>query len=76
MESKIDWLVRKVKDEMVSKNKIKNIIISIVRDELESFKKELEEMRKMMWNTMPYRRYPASHTEQISKVLGMFCRCL
>lgn len=51
MESKIDWLVRKVRDEMISKNEIKNIITSIVRDELEGFKKEMEEMKKM-WNTI------------------------
>lgn len=54
MELKIDWLVRKVRDEMINKrriNGIKNIITSIVRDELEGFKKELEDMKKM-WNSM------------------------
>lgn len=47
MELKIDWLVRKVRDEMINKSEIKNIITSIVRDELEGFKKELEDMKKM-----------------------------
>lgn len=36
---------------MINKNEIKNIITSIVRDKLEGFKKELEEMKKM-WNIM------------------------
>lgn len=51
MESKINWLMRKVRDEMINKSEIKNIITSIVRDDLESFKKELGHMRKM-WNIM------------------------
>lgn len=47
MDYKIDWLVKKVRDEMVGKNEIKNIITRIVRDELEGFRKEIEEMRKI-----------------------------
>lgn len=42
-------MVKKVRDEMVSKNEINNIITDIIRNELEGFKKELEEMKEMMW---------------------------
>lgn len=50
METKIDWLVRKIRDEMVNKNEIKSMIKDIVKDETDNLKKELEEMKKMIGN--------------------------
>ncbi|KAG7191190.1 hypothetical protein KM043_013985 [Ampulex compressa] len=38
----MDWLVMRVRDEIVIKNEIKNIITSMVREELKDFKKKLE----------------------------------
>lgn len=66
MESKIDWLVRKVRDEMIGKNEIKNIITSIVRDELEGFKKEMEEMKKM-WNIISAGDASRSYCEAVKE---------
>lgn len=48
MEKKIDWLVYKIKDDMVSKKEIKNMIIEIVKYETENLKKEMEEMKRMI----------------------------
>ncbi|KMR04821.1 hypothetical protein RF55_420 [Lasius niger] len=50
MEKKIDWLVYKIKDDMVSKKEIKNMIIDIVKYETENLKKEMEEMKRMIGN--------------------------
>lgn len=66
MESKIDWLVMKVRDEMINKNEIKNIITSIVRDELEGFKKELEDMKKM-WNIMSTGNVSRNYSEVVKE---------
>lgn len=63
MESKIDWLVKKIKDEMVSKKEIKSIITDIIKEELDEFKKEMEEMRKMIWNTRSDGDAPRSYSE-------------
>ncbi|RLU17704.1 hypothetical protein DMN91_009941 [Ooceraea biroi] len=65
MESKIDWLMRKIKDEMVSKNEIKGIIADIIKDELEDFKKEMEEMRKMIRNAMADEEAPRSYGDAV-----------
>lgn len=50
MEMKMDWLVRKIRNEMVNKNEIKNVIREIVKDETENLRREMEEMKKMMGN--------------------------
>ncbi|XP_071633985.1 replication protein A 70 kDa DNA-binding subunit-like [Temnothorax longispinosus] len=44
MEKKIDWLVYKINDEMVTKKEIKNIITDIVKFEADKLKKEMEEI--------------------------------
>ncbi|KAL6265885.1 hypothetical protein P5V15_002717 [Pogonomyrmex californicus] len=46
MEVKIDWLiktVREIKDEVACKNEIKTMIAKIIREELETFRRKLEE---------------------------------
>lgn len=48
MEKKIDWLVYKMKDDMVSKKEIKNMIIDVVKFETEKLRKEMEEMKMMI----------------------------
>lgn len=48
MDKKIDWLVHKIRDEMVSKKEIKNMIKDIVKYETENLKKEMEEMKRMI----------------------------
>lgn len=50
MEKKIDWLVYKIKEEMVSKKEIKNFITDIVKYETENLKKEMKEMKRMIEN--------------------------
>lgn len=45
IERKIDWLVYKIKDDMVSKKEIKNMIIDIVKYETENLGKEMEGMK-------------------------------
>ncbi|XP_077279098.1 uncharacterized protein LOC143906728 [Temnothorax americanus] len=66
METKIDWLVRKVRDEMIHKNEIKSIITSIVREELEGYRKELEEMKKM-WSVMSSGNASRSYCEAVKE---------
>lgn len=49
MDKKIDWLVRTVKemkDEIACKSEIKTIITQIIREELETFRQELDEMKR------------------------------
>ena len=49
MEVKIDWLIRTVKDmrdEVACKNEIKMMITQIVREEMETFRRELDEIKK------------------------------
>lgn len=49
MDKKIDWLVRTVKemkDEIACKSEIKTIITQIIRGELETFRQELDEMKR------------------------------
>jgi len=51
MDAKVDWLVRTVKeirDEVACKNEIKTMITQIIREELETFRRELEEVKKNM----------------------------
>lgn len=51
VDTKIDWLVRTVKemkDEVACKNEIKTMIKQIIREELVSFKKEFEELKQNM----------------------------
>lgn len=50
MEKKIDWLVYKIKEEMISKKEIKNLFTDIVKYETENVKKEMEEMKRMIGN--------------------------
>lgn len=50
MEIKIDWLVQKIRDEMVNKNEIRNMIIDIVKNETDKLKNEMEEMKKIIGN--------------------------
>lgn len=50
MEKKIDWLVPKIKDKMVSKKEIKNMITDIVKYETDNLKKKMEEMKRMIGN--------------------------
>lgn len=50
MEKKIDWLVHKIKDKMVSKKEIKNMITDIVKYETDNLKKKMEEMKRMIGN--------------------------
>lgn len=50
MEKKIDWLVHKIKDKMVSKKEIKNMITGIVKYETDNLKKKMEEMKRMIGN--------------------------
>lgn len=50
MEKKLDWLVYKIRDDMVTKKEIKNMIIDIVKYETEGLKKEMEEMKEMIGN--------------------------
>lgn len=48
---KIDWIittVKEMKDEMACRNEIKEIITNIVREEMESVKKEIEGLKRMM----------------------------
>lgn len=48
---KIDWLVKivkEMKDEIACKNEVKMIIKEIIREEIESVKQEIEDMRKMI----------------------------
>jgi len=49
MDAKIDWLVKTVKemrDEVACKNEIKTMITQIIREELKTFRRELEEVKK------------------------------
>lgn len=49
MDMKIDWLVRTVKemrDEVACKSEIKTMITQIIREELETFRRELEEVKR------------------------------
>lgn len=49
MEVKIDWLIRTVremKDEVACKNEIKTMIAKIIREELETFRRELDEVKR------------------------------
>jgi len=51
MDAKVDWLVRTVKeirDEVACKNEIKTMITQIIREELETFRRELAEVKKNM----------------------------
>jgi len=51
MDAKIDWLVRTVKemrDEVACKNEIKTMITRIIREELKTFRRELEEVKKII----------------------------
>lgn len=50
MVKKIDWLVHKIKDKMVSKKEIKNMITDIVKYETDNLKKKMEEMKRMIGN--------------------------
>lgn len=50
MEKKIDWLVHKIKDKMISKKEIKNMITDIVKYETDNLKKKMEEMKRMIGN--------------------------
>lgn len=56
VDTKIDWLVRTVKemkDEVACKNEIKMMIRQIIRDELVSFKRELDELKQNMHGGNP-----------------------
>lgn len=49
VDTKIDWLiktVREIRDEVACKSEIKTIIKQIIREELENFKKELEDVKR------------------------------
>jgi len=49
MDAKVDWLIRTVKemrDEVACKNEIKTMITQIIREELKTFRRELEEVKK------------------------------
>lgn len=49
MDAKIDWLiktVREIRDELACKNELKTMIKQIMREELENFKQEFEEMKR------------------------------
>lgn len=49
MDVKIDWLIRTVKemrDEVACKSEIKTMITQIIREELKTFRRELEEVKK------------------------------
>lgn len=51
MDTKIDWLVktvREMKNEVACKNEIKMMIKQIIQEELVFFKKELEEIKLNM----------------------------
>lgn len=54
MELKIDWLVRTVKEmknEVACKNEVKTIIAEIIREEMDSVKKEIENIKTMIKGT-------------------------
>lgn len=49
MDVKIDWLIRTVKemrDEVACKSEIKTMITQIIREELKTFRRELEEVKR------------------------------
>lgn len=49
VDTKIDWLiktVREIRDEVACKSEIKTMIKQLIRDELENFKKELEDVKR------------------------------
>lgn len=51
LDTKIDWLIKSVeemKDETVCKREIKIMIKDVVREEIGSIKKEMEDLRRMM----------------------------
>lgn len=55
MDTKIDWLVKTVKemkDEVACKSEIMMVIKQIIREELVAFKRELEEIKQNMEETM------------------------
>lgn len=56
VDTKIDWLVRTVKemkDEVACKNEIRMMIRQIIRDELVSFKREWDELKQNMHGGNP-----------------------
>lgn len=64
MESKIDWLMKKITDEMFGKNEIRSLIMDTIKVELESFKKEMEDM--MRSTILASKEVPRSYSEVVN----------